>query len=1143
MRRRLLVFLSALATVLAVIPAATAGNSSSLTALAQDRGGAADLTVVGGGITAGATIHVDDDLLKSNDRVPIVIKLDEVPVASYEGGVAGFAATTPQLTGDTRLDANDLGVQRYRRYLAGKHADFAKDLSATIDGAVVGHSFEMVIGGISAVVPGSSIAKIAKMDGVVAVYADTLNQLNTDTSPGFIGADDAWDALGGQDNAGEGVIVGVIDSGIWPEHPSVSDPDPAGDAYTAPAHWAGSGTGDGCDFGNTAFNPDDAPFTCNNKLLGAYDMLATYNAVIGLIPTEFDSARDSNGHGTHTLTTAAGNGGVEATLLGVPRGTVSGIAPRASVVMYKGCGLQGCFSSDTSASVAQAILDGVDVMNYSISGGGSPYSDVVSLAFLDAYNAGMLVNPSAGNSGPGADTVAHREPWTLTVGASTTDRHFLSTVVLTADNGDTLEMTGASVTSGIAVDTPVVFPPAGPGDLCLTPFAPGTFSGEIVICQRGAIARVAKSFNVAEGGAGGLLLHNPVAQGLATDNHFIPSVHLENNDGDAMLAFMASHTGVTGTMTDGTASTVQGDKMAAFSSRGGSNQTLGISKPDVTAPGVQILAGHTPLPEDQNGGLPGQLFQSIQGTSMSAPHSTGSAALVKAAHPDWTPGQIKSALMMSATQDVVKEDGATAGDPFDYGSGRIQPAEAFGARVTISETGANLLALEDELWNANYPSLYIPVFAGQNTVARTFENMTDRRQVYDFEIIAPSDLRVRFGTVIDGRFFLKKNGQFGVRPSSSKTHHIKVDGRDLEVGETRHAWIIMENQRGGERLVFPITVVRQQGGVTLEKECAPASIGLGDYTSCTITAENTTFETQTANIADRLPRQLRLDRSSVEGETKIKRNGTIRFIGPLDAALPPAPDVAVDPLASPFGYVSLSGLGVSPFGASDESITNFSGLPPFEYGGELYDSVGAVSNGYLVVGGGTGADVDFINTDLPDPAVPNNVLAPFWTDLNPAAGGALYAAILSDGGGNIWTVIEWESVPNFGDGETNTFQVWLGAAANGGGEDISFTYGADISDGDGGFLTVGAENGFGTEGGTVYFDGVGSPPAPSFPVGTYEVDVFSVPGAPGGIAEITFMAEGVNVGNWTNYVKMWSSAFQGKAWATASGEVTNGGGG
>ncbi len=132
-----------------------------------------------------------------------------------------------------------------------------------------------------------------------------------------------------------------------------------------------------------------------------------------------------------------------------------------------------------------------------------------------------------------------------------------------------------------------------------------------------------KSYNVSVGGAGGMLLYNPTLQGLNTDNHFIPSVHLENDAGAALLDFMGSHSGVTATFADGAARTVQGDVMAPFSSRGGPGQTLGISKPDVTAPGVQILAGNTPLPENAEGGLPGQLFQSIQGTSMSAPHATG----------------------------------------------------------------------------------------------------------------------------------------------------------------------------------------------------------------------------------------------------------------------------------------------------------------------------------------------------------------------------------------------------------------------------------------------------------------------------------------------------------------------------------------
>jgi subtilisin family serine protease len=344
--------------------------------------------------------------------------------------------------------------------------------------------------------------------------------------------------------------------------------------------------------------------------------------------------------------------------------------------MYRVCGLDGCYTSDSMRAVQQAVLDEADVVNFSISGGSNPYSDGVSLAFLDAFNAGVLVTPSAGNSGPGANTVAHREPWTLTVGASTSDRHFISTVMLTAGNGDTLELQGATVTAGIDTPTPVVMAADYGDGLCLNPFPAGTFSGEIVVCQRGVIARVAKSYNVAEGGAGGLLLYNPVQQGLATDNHFIPSVHLENDAGDLLVDFMATHTGVTGTFTPGVATMVQGDKMAAFSSRGGPLQTLGISKPDVTAPGVQILAGHTPLPATVEGGLPGQLFQAIQGTSMSAPHAAGSAALLKDLHPDWTPAEIKSALMLTANANHVKEDGVTPADAYDMGSGRIDLSKA-----------------------------------------------------------------------------------------------------------------------------------------------------------------------------------------------------------------------------------------------------------------------------------------------------------------------------------------------------------------------------------------------------------------------------------------------------------------------------------
>jgi len=526
----------------------------------------------------------------ASELVSVIVKLDFDPLATYRGDVEGLAATSPLLTGTTKLDTQSSDTKAYLAYVDSRLNAFEATLTQAIPEAKVVHRYRAVIGGASLLVPENRVEALASLGGVRAIYADEVLQVETEASPAFIGAPTAWGQLGGQGSAGEGVVVGVLDTGVWPEHPSFSDPDPFGKAYDPPP--GGPYT---CDFGDTTFNPNDAAFTCNNKLIGAYDFLNTYKAVIGLLPDEFDSARDADGHGTHTSTTAAGNGGVAATMLGVNRGLVSGIAPRAHVIMYKVCGDQGCFSSDSAAAVDQAVMDGVDVTNFSISGGNDPYSDVVELAFLNAYAAGVFAAHSAGNSGPGADTVAHRGPWVTTVGASTTDRHFLSTVTLTGIVSGTTSVTatlmisGASVTDGIITPTLVVSAADFGDELCLNPFTSGTFNGEIVVCKRGAIARVEKSFNVEQGGAGGLLLYNPVLQGLATDNHFIPSVHLENDSGVALLDFMDNHTEVKATFTPGVATTVQGDKMAAFSSRGGPGQTLGVSKPDITAPGVQIL--------------------------------------------------------------------------------------------------------------------------------------------------------------------------------------------------------------------------------------------------------------------------------------------------------------------------------------------------------------------------------------------------------------------------------------------------------------------------------------------------------------------------------------------------------------------------
>ena len=991
------------------------------------------------------------------------------------------------------------------------------DAVAALTGGEVIHRYDKVFNGASLVLDGSNVDALAAIDGVTGVYLDTLQQLDTEASPQFIGAPTAWNALGGQGSAGEGVVVGILDSGIWPEHPSMSDPDPFGKPYDPPAITPAE-----CDFGNTAANPADAPFTCNNKLIGAYNMLDTYKALVGLMPTEFDSARDDNGHGTHTATTAAGNGGVAASIFGVPYGYASGIAPRAHVIAYRVCGDAGCYGSDSVAAVNQAIIDGVDVINFSISGGANPYSDAVELAFANAYDNGVFVAASAGNSGPTPETVAHRGPWTTTVAASTSDRHFTSTLTVTADNGDSLVLTGVTITDGILTPTPVV--KASPID-CNNAAAPGTYSGKIVICSRGVIARVMKGFNVLQGGAAGMILYNPSLQGLSTDNHYLPSIHIEFPDGGTLVNFVDTHTGVMATFTPGTATTVQGDVMAAFSSRGGPGQSLGISKPDITAPGVQILAGHTPMPATEEGGPAGELFQAIQGTSMSSPHIAGAAAIVAAQNPDWTPGQIKSALMTTAQGGVVKEDGSTAATPFDTGSGRVNLARAGWAQLTFDETVANYFAHQNDLWHANYPSLYVPELAGSLTVERTVQDQTGKKSTWQLSVYSDPGLTV----TVPKKIKVPANGEV--------TFPITVSAPTVPLGEVRHAQLRMKSGYG--TLIFPITIVRGQAVVEIEKACAPNEIRIKEDTNCTITLTNTGSVDAAFDLRDLLPKQLRLRDNSVVGGTQIPGTNGVQANGVLAGAAPPDVDVAIVPLGSPAGFIPLGGFGgTSNTVVGDESIVNFN-VPQFLYAGEVYTRIGATSNGYAVVGGGTGADVQFINTNLPNATPPNNVLAPFWTDLNGAtapSGAGIKANVLTDGS-NQWLILEWDRIPNYSSAaQVNSFQIWIGLLGDASNvEDISFTYGT-VTGGDGGFLTVGAENRFGNRGGTVYFDGVGTAPTPSNSTG-YDVLVSSTPPADGGVHTLSFKAFGKSAGNWTNCAEMTSDVFEGTAMACATGRV------
>jgi hypothetical protein len=477
--------------------------------------------------------------------------------------------------------------------------------------------------------------------------------------------------------------------------------------------------------------------------------------------------------------------------------------------------------------------------------------------------------------------------------------------------------------------------------------------------------------------------------------------------------------------------------------------------------------------------------------------------LLKALHPDWTPGQIKSALMTTATvENLVKEDDVTMADPFDYGSGRVDLNNVSNAGLTISATAADYIAHEDDLWNANYPSLYVPTMPGVISVQRTVHSELAKNSVWKTTVDSPPDVKVSVPTAIN----VKAGGEY--------TFDITVDARSVPLGEVRFATLYLTHKE--MTLRFPITIVRDQPELVLDKSCDPAILEVGETTDCTITVENTSFEEAYASLYDRTPPGLPLVVESVIG---AEPNGaaSLSWEGTLYGASPPEVTVVDGTGTTPAGYLPLSLFGIAPIGGvGDETIVNFSTYP-FVFAGEIWTSIGMVSNGYAVVGGGDGADIDYINQVLPDPARPNNVLAPFWTDLNPATGGALRAGYLTDGV-NDWLILDWEAVPTWSGDEVDSFQIWIGVN---GVEDISFTYGP-VEDGDGGLLTVGAENAYGNSGQNWYANGTGT-----LVTAGDEVRVVSVPGAPGETHIVTYSALGEDPKAWTNCAEVTGDLFEG----------------
>ncbi len=747
------------------------------------------------------------------------------------------------------IDQEDLGspaAEAKAEDLKESHDDVLEEEGLDTGDKV--HDYVNALNGFSAILTHAEAEKLAANSKVAMVVPDELQQATTDSSPSFIGVSgrNRWENAWAAGYTGKGVVVGIIDTGIWPEHPSFED-------HGMPAPPV---TGIPCEFGNTTHNPADAPFTCNNKLIGARQVLDTYRFFLGAEANEFDSARDDNGHGTHTASTAAGDKNVQATAFGKKVAKISGIAYDAHIIAYKGLGEQGGFTSDLAAAIDQAVEDGVDVINYSI-GGGPSLTGADDIAFLFAADAGVYVATSAGNSGPGPETVGGpgTVPWITTVGANTQSRFFQGKVVIkvakTKSGAEldfdrhsthgfgwfgwyrdywrgvrtkTYTFEGASLTQDSGWAPLVDGADAGDEQCNIGALDPAVVTGAIVLCKRGVTGadpgRAEKGAAVADAGGVGMVLYNVNdVDNLFTDPQRVPTVHVDQTPGLEIKDLIASGKVIKAKIDAGQKTKWKSaPSMTIFSSRGPNPAAEDIIKPDVTAPGMQILAGNSPMNTEFS--AQGELFQSIAGTSMSSPHVAGLFALISQAHPDWTPAMAKSALMTTADRDVRDNDRVSQAGVFAMGAGHVDPGgkgagSAFNPGLVydagfleylgflcdaeptaLSPTTCPFLetnGIPTDASDLNLASIGIGELAGSQTITRTVTSVASKTLKYKVKVKAPAGYDVSVSP-----------SSFTIAPGESVTYTVTIDNLSGPIGEWRTGSI--EWRSGDYRVYSPVAV-------------------------------------------------------------------------------------------------------------------------------------------------------------------------------------------------------------------------------------------------------------------------------------------------------------------------------------------------
>lgn len=713
-----------------------------------------------------------------------------------------------QLQSPRAFDKNDAAVLSHLQALESEQLGVIAKAGRDIQPI---YSYRYSLNGFAARMSPAQAANLANMPEVLHVWEDEVRPLTTNYSASFLGLFEKDVGLRGTPGLdGDGIIIGVIDSGIAPDHPALQDTREAdrpraclsawGEnsllgqwlcrrydqmedvlVFEPPVNWNGV-----CQTG-----PQFTEQDCDNKLIGARFFVDGATATGPIDAGEIFSPRDVDGHGTHTATTAAGNR-VKASIFGTFLGRVEGIAPKARVAVYKACWLRpgdtasSCNTSDLANAIDMAVADGVHLINYSVGNSTVTVTGPDDIALMAAARAGILTVVAAGNDGPNFQTIGSPagNPAVITVAASTRDgQHFVEALEVKAPTSiaGKYAVREASFTKPLADVDPLeadlvlvddndnTLPDGSTGspiDACQSLVNGSELSGKIALIQRGGCDFDLKIQNADNAGAIAAIVVNlsgdPIVMNGASGSSDIPALMIGSADGDLLLDELNQDQVVSVALDKSFFLDVAdtGNVMANFSSRG-PGPLQDVLKPDVTAPGVNILAGSTP---DAVNTVAGEFFAFQSGTSMATPHVTGVAALLKQAHPDWSPAALKSALMTTARQDVTMPDGSSI-VPFDYGSGHIVPNNANDPglvyEITDDEYDAYACGIAspgisqarcDELATAgfsfastdlNQPSIAVSKLTTQQTVTRRVTNVSDNTESYAVEVIEPPGVAVQ----------------------------------------------------------------------------------------------------------------------------------------------------------------------------------------------------------------------------------------------------------------------------------------------------------------------------------------------------------------------------------------------------------------